>query len=323
MKKMILPMAAALTLCLGADPGLAGDTGSVSEIEQGIASPPLHSQKLGYGRLTTNDVIGEHTDRWRTGSYSSSRVWGYRWDGTAPAALWDLLELRLQGQVISPEDLSAPMVGDRPFAGSLGAGLHTHANFRGVELALGADLVVIGPQTGLDDFVSRIHDLLDAPKASDAVIAAQVGDKVRPTLVAEVGRNYDLGGQVFVRPFAEARAGDETLVRAGADFTFGRIGQGELLARDQVTGQRYRVIYASAPGTSFVLGGDVAYVSDSVYLPSGYGFDIEDTRARLRAGVHWQGTRASLFYGLTYLSEEFSTQPEGQVTGSIRVKFRF
>ena len=90
-----------------------------------------------------------------------------------------------------------------------------------------------------------------------------------------------------------------------------------------MTGQRYRVIYASAPGTSFVLGGDVAYVSDSVYLPSGYGFDIEDTRARLRAGVHWQGTRASLFYGLTYLSEEFSTQPEGQVTGSIRVKFRF
>ena len=106
-------------------------------------------------------------------------------------------------------------------------------------------------------------------------------------------------------------------------MSFGRIGQGELLAREQVTGHRYRVIYASAPGTSFVLGGDLAYVEDSVYLPSGRGYALEDTRARLRAGLHWQGSRASLFYGLTYLSEEFSTQPEGQVTGSLRVKFRF
>lgn len=327
MTQIILPLAVAalaLTFGVAAAPAQAGNPGAEGTAEPALIAPlPPQRQKLGYGRLTSNDVIGEHTDRWRTGSVSSSRAWGYRWDGAAPAALGDILELRLQGQVMTPENLGAVNPNDRPFAGALSVGLHSHAQFSGLDLTLGADLVVIGPQTGLDDFVGAVHDLLDAPQASNAVLAGQVGNQVRPTVVAEIGRSYDLGGQVYLRPFAEARAGDETLLRAGADVSFGRIGQGELLAREQVTGHRYRVIYASAPGTSFVLGGDLAYVEDSVYLPSGRGYALEDTRARLRAGLHWQGSRASLFYGLTYLSEEFSTQPEGQVTGSLRVKFRF
>ena len=212
MTQIILPLAVAalaLTFGVAAVPAQAGNPGAEGTAEPALIAPlPPQRQKLGYGRLTSNDVIGEHTDRWRTGSVSSSRVWGYRWDGAAPAALGDILELRLQGQVMTPENLGAVNPNDRPFAGALSVGLHSHAQFSGLDLTLGADLVVIGPQTGLDDFVGAVHDLLDAPQASNAVLAGQVGNQVRPTVVAEIGRSYDLGGQVYLRPFAEARAGD-------------------------------------------------------------------------------------------------------------------
>lgn len=32
-------------------------------------------EKLGYGRLMTNDFLGDGEDRWRTGSWTSSRAW--------------------------------------------------------------------------------------------------------------------------------------------------------------------------------------------------------------------------------------------------------
>ena len=79
-----------------------------------------------------------------------------------------------------------------------------------------------------------------------------------------------------------------------------------MLTRESITGQRYRLIYQSAPGVNFVVGGDIAYVSDSVYLPKGRGYQLSDHRDRVRVGVHWQGENASAFYGLTYLGREFS-----------------
>ena len=125
-----------------------------------------------------------------------------------------------------------------------------------------------------------------------------------------------------LRLFAEVRAGDETLVRIGADLTFGG-GGGELLVRESVTGQRYRVLFNEEPRWNFIIGGDVAYVEDSVYLPDNIGVDLKNNRYRLRAGVNWQGATSSVFYGLTYLSEEFENQPEGQLVGSVRLKFEF
>ena len=191
------------------------------------------------------------------------------------------------------------------------------------EYALGADLVVIGPQTHLDSLQDTLHDWFGAPRPSDDMLAMQIPNKIRPTLVAEAGQVVDLGHSVSLRPFAEARAGDETLVRIGADFNFGTIGQGELLVRESVTGQRYRAVYDSQRGFSFTLGGDVAYVADSVYLPENRGYQLTSRRDRLRAGLHWQRNNASAFYGVTYLGEEFVGQGEGQLTGSVRVKLRF
>jgi len=310
------PFVQAQTLVLTAEP--------VDTVNQDVPSPFAKKRRaLGYGRLTSNDVIGDGQDRWRAGSVTMSRAWGYSWDGTAPLQFGELLETRIQGQIITPDNLQQVDLTERPYAGALSIGVHTHVNNQGMEYALGIDLVAIGPQTRLDQLQKWVHDLFGKPGPSDAVLALQIANQIRPTVVAEAGRTFDVSQAMDVRPFAEFRAGDETLTRIGIDLTFGTVTKDELLSRESITGQRYRLIYRSAPGFSFVVGGDMAYVADSVYLPEDRGYQLETRRDRVRAGLHWQGENASAFYGLTYLGREFEGQSEGQVTGSVRVKLRF
>lgn len=278
---------------------------------------------LGHGRLVNNDLFGDGADRWQSGSVAASRVRGPSWTGALPDRPFDLLEYRIGAQVVAPENLRVPARVDRPFAGVVALGLHTHFDRGGTEFALGGDLVLTGPQTGLSDFQSALHDGLGVKPAAPGVVSGQVDNGVHPTLVMEAGRSYGVGDSSVLRPFAELRWGLETMARIGADFTIGPVGQGELMARDPVTGQRYRVIHQRTTGFSFLLGGDVATVSGSALLPESSGVTPTDTRTRLRAGMHWQGERNALFYGVTYMSEEFTAQPEGQVVGSMRLQMRF
>lgn len=295
-----------------------------SQYAHGPIAKLLNRRPLGYGRLTTNDLIGDGHDRWRTGSVTSSRAYGYAaWTGQAPSQLGLLLETRIQGQIIAPANLQNASPSDRPYAGALSFGLHSHASNRGFDYTLGADLVIIGPQTQLDNLQTALHDLIGIPGPSDSVLAGQIGNKLRLTAVGEIGRTYRLGQTVEVRPFGEFRVGDETLVRVGADILIGSVGRGELFARESISGQRYRVIYQSQPGYSLMMGADIAYVSQSVYLPKDRGYSLSPHRDRVRVGINWQGKNASAFYGLTYLGKEFEGQSEGQIVGSIRVKLRF
>ncbi|MFU1477554.1 lipid A-modifier LpxR family protein [Roseovarius sp. C7] len=281
-------------------------------------------QQLGYGRLVTNDLIGDGRDRWRTGSVASSRVWGPKWTGALPETFGRLLELRLNFEAIAPEQLNAPAAGDRPYAGAISVGLHSHHQIAGTEFALGGDLVFTGPQTGIDDFQDFMHDYLGGEDINSRTRNAQIGDDINPTAVAEIGRPIRLGQSARLRPFVEMRAGVETLARVGADLSFGRIGQGELLLRDPVTGHRYRSIRSSGAGMGFVFGGDIAYVDHSEYLPSNQGYQLTDSRTRLRTGLHVQ-TEAGhrFFYGLTWLGKEFEAQREEQLVGSVRINLEF
>lgn len=279
-------------------------------------------EMLGHGRLISNDLLGDFKDRWQSGSVASSRVVGYGWNGFLPDRPFDILEYRLGGQVMTPEDFRNPDDGDRPFAGALSLGLHTHFQRGGTEFALGADLVVTGPQTGLGDLHTGLHDMLQQNPARPSVLDDQIEDGFHPTFVGETGRQFAVG-QGIIRPFSELRWGAETLARVGADLTFGPVGQGELLVRDPVTGQRYRSVYEYVPGMSYVLGGDLAWVDSSVFLPEDRGYEAEKSRARVRAGIHWQGERNATFFGVTYLSEEFKGQDEGQMVGSIRLRVKF
>lgn len=292
---------------------------------EALTVPETGWSRVGYGRLIVNDLIGDGEDRWRTGSVASSRIYmrgNSAWAGHAPARLGELWELRFLGQVISPANLTNPAADDRRQAGALSLGLHTHVARQEWDLSLGGDLVVIGPQTQLDDLQDGLHDIFDGPAVSDAARDTQIGNKIRPTAVGELGRNIALSSNATLRPFVEARLGDETLVRAGFDLMVGQTGAGELWLRDPVTGHRYRSIYENR-GLGFVFGGDVAYVDSSVYLPDGGAAELEPTRTRLRAGVHWQGESDAVFFGLTYLGEEFKGQDEGQLVGAIRWKWAF
>ncbi|WP_026757190.1 lipid A-modifier LpxR family protein [Sediminimonas qiaohouensis] len=292
-----------------------------------MAGTITHAQereRLGYGRLVTNDAFGDVQDRWRTGSVASSRVWGRGWTGELPGRFGDILELRIGGEIIAPNNTITPAPGDRPYAGALSLGLHTHFRTGALEMAVGADVVVTGSQTGLDGFQDALHSVLGMRGTSGAVRSAQIPNGVHPTLVVEAGHVLSLSDRARLRPFVEGRAGVENILRAGADLTIGEMGQGELLVRDPVTGQRYRAIRQINAGYSFVLGGDIAKVSDSTYLPASRGYSLTNTRDRLRAGVHWQSESGqSAYYGLTWLGREFKAQSSGQLVGSLRLKLVF
>ena len=281
-------------------------------------------EKLGYGRLVTNDYFGDGKDRWRTGSLTSSRVWGSEWAGQAPARFGDLIELRLSSEIFAPSNVNRPAAADRPYAGALSIGAHTHFKWQGFDTALGADMVVTGAGTGLGAFQREVHKILGATVPSQTTLDDQISGGLHPTFVGEMSRDVALTPNLRLRPFLEGRAGAETMVRAGVDLTFGQIGRGELLVRESVTGHRYRVVRdEDVTGFTFLLGADVAHVADSIYLPEERGYELTESRDRVRAGVHWQGESSSAFYGVTYLGEEFEAQTEGQLVGSLRIKFSF
>lgn len=288
------------------------------------AGPGLSQDRvtLGWGRLLNNDVLGDLRDRWQTGSYAVSLLRGPAWTGALPDRLGDLLEYRFSGAIMAAADLDSPAPDDRRFVGSLALGVYSHATWAGMQTSLGMDLVVLGPQTGLGRFQSWLHRLLGDRRISD--LSGQLGNAVVPTLQAEVRRVVVLDDRMTVVPFVAAKAGVENLVRVGGDMVIGNFGQGGYLLRDDTTGQRYRGIAGTGGSAmSLTLGGDVAHVFGSDYLPNGGGAVATATRARLRAGLAWQGQRSSAFYGVTYLTPEFDSQPEGQLVGSVNLNLRF
>lgn len=279
---------------------------------------------LGYGGLLTNDFLGDGRDRWRSGSLVSSFTFGPA-DASARAPRFgEVIELRLGLEALGPRNLPRPAADDRPYAGILTAGVHTHFQRGKVELSIGGDLVFTGEGTGVGRLQKEFHEALGASAPSAATLAAQIDDGVHPTLVAEAAHPVVVAPALRVIPFVEGRAGVETLVRAGLDLSFGDFGFGGLTARDASTGHRYRTSRdPEAGGLSLTLGADIAHVTDSVLLPEGRGFTLTQTRDRVRAGVHWQGERASAFYGLTWLGKEFERQSDDQVVGSLSINLDF
>lgn len=276
---------------------------------------------LGWGRLFTNDALGDGDDRWRTGAYSVSRLRGFRWTGALPETPGDLLEFRLRADTIAPANLQLPDPGDRRYVGALSLGMLTHFDWQGMQTSLGAGLVFTGPQTGIGSFQGWAHELigLDALQVLDD----QIENAVYPGVSVELGRDLALTEGVTLHPFVAAEVGVESLARVGGDILIGKSG-GALLLRDTATGQRYRGIAGTgASQMSFTVGGDLARVFDSALLPEDGSVTMAENRGRLRAGLQWQGDKAAVFYGLTYLTPEFDEQPEGQFLGSVNFNLRF
>jgi hypothetical protein len=301
-------------------------TPSDPAIAYAMPAPDMGNRTLGVVRIFENDwfgvPLGDRYDRWRTGSVSLSLLRGPGWNGSLPEQPFELMEYRFRGEVIAPDNLSAPAPGDRLYAGSWWLGATTHFSWSGFDVAAGADLVVTGPQTGLMDIHSSIHEFFGGNPINLA--ANEVEDGIYLDAHVEIGQDIPLSfGDV--RPFVEVRAGVETLARAGFDVTIGSLGQNGLRVRDQVSGQRVAAIndVDALGGWSFLFGADAAWVADSVFIPENRGPALEEQRHRVRAGVNYGVGDSNFFYGMTYLSEEFVGQPEGQVVGTISVDLRF
>ncbi len=278
---------------------------------------------LGYGRMFTNDILGDGKDRWRTGAYVLSNLRGPRGLRAMPKRPGELYELRVGVQMIAPDNLTEGAPDDRPYAGVLSTGIHTYFQRGAAEMRAGLDLVAVGPATGVGNVHAWFHERVDMRPPSGKVLDGQVGNKILPTASFELARPMGMG-QMTLRPFVSAQAGVENFVRLGGDLLIGPAFQNPVLLRDVTTGQLYQGLQQrSEPGWSYLLGGDVAHVFDSALLPEDSGLSVTEARVRARAGVQWQGTRFGAFYGVTWLGKEFDEQPEGQVVGSISLRMSF
>ncbi len=278
-------------------------------------------EMLGTARLFNNDVIGDGRDRWQSGGYGVSRFRGPEWTGTLPTRPFDILEYRVRADIRAPDNLNNPAPGDRLYAATWWIGVHTHFDWHGFDVASGLDVAITGEQSGLRSFQQSIHDTFSMPRVNIGS-AQQVDDGFFLHGTLEVARDieFEMGA---VRPFLELQGGVETLARAGVDVTFGSLGSDGLRTRDPVTGQRVSGITDTRGGWSGLFGADFAYVHASEFFPTNRGPTLEDTRTRVRAGVNYGIGTGNLFYGVTYLSEEFVGQSEGQMVGSLTLDFRF
>ncbi len=289
-----------------------------------LSAPAVDAQEratLGQARLFTNDLLGDGRDRWRSGAYGVSAVRGPGWHGALPSQFGQIMEYRFRGEVITPASIVSPTPGDRLYAGVFSVGAHSHFSWHGLEVSTGVDLMVMGEQSGIRHMQEIVHEAFSLQTSN--VRNFQVDNGIYLHGTVEVGQEFDFGG-VRARPFVELQAGVETMARTGFDLTFGGYGQGGLRLRDSTTGHRISAIDSeSDSGYSFLFGGDVAYVDSSRYLPSDQGYTVEDTRYRIRAGVNYSFGHSNIFYGLTYLSEEFVGQSSGQTVGSISLGIEF
>jgi hypothetical protein len=278
---------------------------------------------LGVGRLFTNDQFGDGQDRWRTGSFALSWMRGTEGTVARPDTPGEVIEYRFAHRILAPADLTTPAPGDRRYAGIASFGAFTHFSRGGTEFALGGELVAVGPMTRADAFHDSVHGALGMPRPSAAVRAAQFGNAVYPTISFEAARPVALGSGAVLRPFFQARAGDETYAQAGVDLMFGQNFTRGITARDETSGFLYQTLEdVPGKGLSFLLGYDVAKVFSSAWLPEpAYG--LTQLRHRLRAGAHWQGEHVGLFYGAAWLGPEFTAQPAGQVVGAVQIQLRF
>jgi hypothetical protein len=253
------------------------------------------AQTLGIAAFFTNDGIGDglgrwpskdKNDRWRSAGVGVSVFRGDGWSGALPTQPFDIVEYRFRAEVLAPDDL-----------------------------------VVTGEQSGIRRFHRSIYKALSMSQVN--VEDHQIDDGIYFHGTVELANPVVLDGGEL-RPFIEVQGGVETLVRAGFDLTVGGLGQGGLRAREPVTGQRIAAISGHGDdGWSFLFGADLAYVERSIFLPDNRGYNLENARHRIRAGVNYGFGSSNLFYGLTYMSKEFAAQSEGQLVGGLSVMRRF
>lgn len=278
---------------------------------------------IGRAAALNNDYLGDNEDRWQTASYSSTWMFSSsiqaRNMGIGPR-----FELRARGQIVTPQRLNAaPRAGDRPYAGYAGVAGFSHYEFGNVDVIAGAELGLLGPSNGIGNLHVSLHDILGENEPQGW--ATQVSDKFVFTPVVEAGYSFGgQGGSIMVRPFVNAQMGLEDIVRAGVDVSIGINRDLAQPLRDMITGHRYPVRYdGGLQQIQLAFGVDVGSVQGSEFFPTGSLATAKDQRTRVRGSIFAPVGVVDLNYGLTWMSEEFETQSDPQLLGSVGVDFRF
>lgn len=277
---------------------------------------------IGFGFILNNDFFGDGKDRWQTGSLSTSRLYGSLSSGQVPTAFGDLIEIRLQDQVISPNDTTSARP-DRQWAGVYSFGLHSHFRDNVFRYSLGIDLNILGPQTGLFDFQEKLHERIGNAPFNDAIKDTAISDQVKISALTEVAYPFEFGQQANGAVFGEVRTGLEDIARIGFDMSIGKDHFAPIKVRDTVTGQLYTVIPDSKPSFYVSFGADTAKIGRSVFFQDPTIATALPNRHRVRASLNWGAGRAFGFFGLTWLSPEFEGQKSGQIVGSWQTQIKF
>jgi hypothetical protein len=270
----------------------------------------------------TNDYIGDGHDRWRSGSFTT--FFGFEGDRTGGWAH----DFRLRTEIISPWGSDEqPNNSDRPYAGMIGLGAFVNERIGLTEINIGGEVVMMGDQTGLQSFQDGFHELFGFDGyTSDGASHVKIEDSFGAMMSAEAATSYFVGSEGALRPYLSAQFGYETFLRAGVDFIWGNYSFAEQFVRDPVSGfiQPSSSGRASAmEGFSFIAGVDYTAMTDSDLFPEHSDVDLKPGRFRGRLGVQGKIGAASVFYGVTHLTEEFESQVEGQTVGTLSVEFPF
>ncbi|MGR3492271.1 MAG: lipid A-modifier LpxR family protein [Shimia sp.] len=273
---------------------------------------------LGTARMFSNDALGDGRDRWRTGSTHFSLFRGAEGAGI-PNRPGAILEYRFRTEVVTAENVGFPSLRDRRHAGIVELGIAAPFASSTWEGTVGGSAVLVGPKTGLGEVQATLHEIVGLPEPD---LTNQLGNDTFLIGRAEVARRFDMP-RGALRPYAGVQLGFETFARAGVDYMLGARAADRLLTRDYATGTLLSADRTDKTGLTLLMGADVAYIADSALLPEDTGPAHTDTRVRARAGVALDRERFDVFYGLTYLGEEFEGQQGGQVLGSIRLSLDF
>ncbi|WP_116084625.1 lipid A-modifier LpxR family protein [Tropicimonas sp. IMCC34011] len=285
-----------------------------------LAGGTARADYAGSARLFVNDTYGDGHDRWNTGSYQGSYFFS-----DAPDA-GSTLELRGRGEIVTPWAPSLQEGGDRPYSTLLGFGAFLHRDVGPVETRIGGEIALRGDSTGLPELQARAHRFFDYdgydPETRDD---PHLPDRGVMSLEGEVAHTFVLGGAAMVRPYAEARYGDDTRASLGADIVIGGGQDAPVWTRDVVTGQlmTYDLPKERGFNLGLVLGGDIQRVTGSAHLPDGYGVTLEESQSRVRIGLGATYGDAHIFVGQTRLSRQFEEQSEPQRVGMISIGLGF
>lgn len=267
-----------------------------------------------------NDYFGDGHDRWRTGSYQRS-YFSERFD----TFRLGVIELRARSEIVTPWKPSEQPDGDTPFSTLLGFGGFMHGNLATIDLRVGAEFLILGDATGLENMQSIAHEIIGVKTSfddtRDEIPRAENGLSARAEL--EASKNVRFGNSLLARPYVALKFGADESATFGLDLVTGSLALADIWTRDAVTGRLLTPQADRSSGVSVVAGWDMSEVTRSVHMPSGSSVSIETFQTRARLGVQFETGFANLFVGQAWLSPQFKDQAEGQRVGMLSVSFDF